>query len=230
MKNKKGVSIGRILLYVLFLSLAAVFVWVLYLTFKATREKTPTNTNQDLIKLAQNNNTAINLYDNVAYPFVNYNGGSYDSNAAWTGAFVFCEAGTYSFSYDISSLGNVNIRLLGYNMPSYTTSMYGNSLLVYNSGYLVSSPFTFTLSNDAYIGINITSFSSVNVNSVNSLHFMLNRGQPSSYVPYDSQFDYSATDYLINSYFNLYRSNDINSSIINNTFNYFSISIIRNSI
>lgn len=57
MKNKKGVSIGRILLYVLFLSLVGVFIYTLYITFKSMK-KEPVTTNEQVnssLRFAYNN-------------------------------------------------------------------------------------------------------------------------------------------------------------------------------
>ena len=39
MMNKKGVSFGRIILYCLFLTLIALFVFTLFITFKAMKKK-----------------------------------------------------------------------------------------------------------------------------------------------------------------------------------------------
>lgn len=64
MMNKKGITIGRILLYVLFLTLIGIFIYTCYVTYKKIHEPKEENS---IIRKVDNNSVTINPVDSISY-------------------------------------------------------------------------------------------------------------------------------------------------------------------
>lgn len=204
MKNKKGVSIGRIILYFLFLTLVVFFVWTLYLTFKSMKKEkisTDSQINSSLRMVDNNSNVVYNLYDNSSYPFVYQplNNG-YTTNIAVTGGFIPCNPGTYSVSFDSSLFNYFKIAVNANYNPGF---IYTSDNQFYDSHYLNTNSLTFTINQFGYVGFWVTKLDdsfNIDLNLLNSFEIMVNEGQLHSYVPYDTNFD-NATNYINNVYF-----------------------------
>jgi hypothetical protein len=73
MKNKKGISIGRIILYVLFLSLIALFIYTLFITFNAMKKKKiEDNSVNSSLRFAYNNQFDYSAADYIQSAYLNF--------------------------------------------------------------------------------------------------------------------------------------------------------------
>lgn len=209
MMNKKGVSIGRIILYVLFLTLLGFLVYGLFVTFKAIKDgdnTTPVIQTNIIKKQDYNDNVIRNLYNNVDYPFVNMSfDGSSNSTRLWTGCYIFCPLGTYTVTFYDLDMSVYKFAVQSSSLPTYDIS----HSYIYDSGWITSSnSFTFTLTSSDYVGFFISKVNGGNISTDlnNSIYVMFNTGSISyPYEQYDSNFA-NATSYISDCYVTGYTS------------------------
>jgi len=200
MKNKKGITLGRILLYILFISLLGFFIYIIAYTFKAIKEKNPSITStHDVIRQVENNSSSmpVNLLNLVDYPFQNKSdSGSSTSIRGFTGFYIWLNPGTYTLSVDSSFVSSYSYGIEGIFYPGYFQSGY----TIFDSDWVTTSTKTFTLTQGYYIGIIVkkNNNGSVSTSYLNGLNWMLNVGSTAqSYVAYSNNY-VNALDYVSN--------------------------------
>lgn len=74
MKNKKGISFGRIILYVLFITLIALFIYTLFITYKAMKKKKieDNSVNSSLRMVDNNFNYSFSAVDDISNIYMKF--------------------------------------------------------------------------------------------------------------------------------------------------------------
>lgn len=203
MKNKKGITFGRVLLYILLCFLFLSIIWVLVLTYREIA-KNPSSTTKiecDSTLRMQNDNDNIvrNLFNQFDYSFIAVDdSGSSSTNRCSTGAFTFLAIGTYTISFDSSFYNSYNYVAVLISQPTY--NYVPNK--IFDSGWM-SSNLTFTVSTPSFFGLlgRRTNNSSIDLTDINSFNIMLNTGSTAlSYIPYNPYFQ-NASSYISSAYF-----------------------------
>ena len=151
MKNKKGVSVGRIILYCLFLTLIFLFIYTLFISFKAMKKNDSISSNDftTSLRMVDNNSIAVkNLYNKVAYPFVNINDvGNRSSDVCQNGSFIYVEPGTYSVTVESALLTDYRYGFVGSLVPGYNRHNY----TLFDSGWQTTTTCTLNVTSSCYV-------------------------------------------------------------------------------
>lgn len=201
MKNKKGITFGRVLLYILLCFLFLSIIWILVLTYREIAKNPNTTTKIECdptLKMQDDVEVPVNLFNSSLYPFYNrYKNGNNNTNFGFTGCFTLLNAGSYTLSFNNIPSGYTYL-VFGSVNPSFNV----DSSSTFETSFTNNTSTTFTFSTNLFFGILFYNNSStVNVNTLNSLDIMLNEGSSAqNYVPFNQNYQ-NANSYISYCYF-----------------------------